>query len=88
MDFGARIVRTRATLNPHSAAKSATGAATRYASVMSGWTWVIARIASRTKHRKATDKKKQITPVTSPIPALKKNLLMPAVFPLYVRITL
>jgi hypothetical protein len=63
-------------INPQTAPKIATGKAARYASVMSGLVWLVARSTSRTMHRNATDKKKVITPVTRPIPALRKSLLI------------
>jgi hypothetical protein len=43
---------------------------------MSGVVWLAALSASRTKHRKATDRKNVITPEARPIPALKKNLFI------------
>jgi hypothetical protein len=43
---------------------------------MSGVVWLVALSASRTKHKKATDRTKVITPVARPIPALKKNFFI------------
>jgi hypothetical protein len=63
-------------MNPQIAPRIATGKAARYASDMSGLVWLVARSTSRTMHRNATDRKKVITPVTRPIPALRKNLFI------------
>jgi hypothetical protein len=43
---------------------------------MSGSLWVAALITSRTMHRKATERKNVIMPVTNPIPALRKNFFI------------
>ncbi len=61
-------------MKPQIAPRMATGHAARYASVMSGLVWLVARSTSNTMHRKATERKKVITPEKIPMPALKKNL--------------
>ncbi len=74
----ARTERTRLTVKPVTIASMPTGAAALYASVMSGRTWPTAPAMSSTKHRNATERKKQITPEARPITALRKNVRIKA----------
>jgi len=71
-----RAERMSVIAKPQVAATAATGSATLKVSVISGWRWFIAPKISKTKQRKATEVKKEITPVTKAIAKLRKRVRM------------
>jgi hypothetical protein len=72
--IAARTERTRVTVKPATIASKPTGAAALYVSAISGRVCPTAPAMSSTKHRNATEMKKQITPEARPITALRKNV--------------
>src|SRR6266849_3109581 len=70
----ARTERTRVTVKPVTMASKPTGAAALYVSVMSGRVCPTAPAMSSTKHRNATERKKQTIPEARPITALRKTV--------------
>ena len=81
-----RIPRTSVTVNPATAARAATGAATLYARLKSTCLWVTAETISSVKQRNATERKKQIAPVAMAIAMERKKVRMGTGESDYVRI--
>gem|GEM_PF-6957770 len=73
-----QLGRAKVKKNPKRAPRIATGTAALYARLISGMAWFMALNTSKTKQRKATERKNEITPEASPTPALSINLFIKA----------